>query len=117
LGTTKVIFIGILIYASLVFISVPYVFLANAMTATGATVKYEGSVIRKFISGAKSYSYVLIIFDKKTRSEIELSVPRSEYEQVPLGSNYQRCLILGGFDMPFRWRYGSEPTPCMHLGN
>lgn len=103
-------FLGLAGYVALVCFGIPYVMLANAVTASGATVTYEGPVISKFMSGGRSRSHVLTVLDRHTQAPVEITVRHAEYEQVPVGASYRHCMEIGGLGLPFRWRFGEAST-------
>jgi hypothetical protein len=96
-----------------VLLGAPYVFLVNAATAHGETIRFEGPVLAKRVSNGKSTTYIVEIEDRRTGRQVELTTKREEYESIKVGATVSRCMQLGGLEIPFRWRYFGSPPVCM----
>ena len=90
----------------------PYVFLLNAATSSGESVKFEGPVLSKCSSSGKGTTYIIEIADHNSALPVKLTASREEYESIKVGETVSRCMQIGGLGIPYRWRYSSVPTIC-----
>jgi hypothetical protein len=88
----------------------PCVFVLNVASSSGEAVRFEGPVLSKYESKAKSTTLVVQIQDRYSGQQVKFSLPRDEYESVKVGDPLSRCMQMGGLGIPFRWRY--FPTPA-----
>lgn len=97
--------IAALMYPLVLLMSWPYMMALNAATATGARVVYKGPIVRKWVSKGKSTSYHIDIYDEATRMPVTLNCSSQRYDSLSEGQVISREFQLGGFGIPFGWRF------------
>ncbi|MGH8048038.1 MAG: hypothetical protein ACREKL_12420 [Chthoniobacterales bacterium] len=99
-----------IVYPLVLLMSWPWLMALNAVTGTGAMVTYSGPIQGKWINHGKSRSYHFSILDDSSHEIIKLNCNASEYSRLSIGSIASRTFQLGGFGIPYRWRFHWSST-------
>jgi hypothetical protein len=100
------------VYASILFMSWPYVLLLNAVSTDRKTLDLGGVIIEKFVTGSKTNSYVVNTRNVHTNEEKKLQVTKEKYEHLQVGDVQKQCFFIGGLGLPFSWRFAAEQPSC-----
>ena len=101
---------AVLLYPMLLLLSPPYVMAINALSIKDTPIIYSGPILEKFVHSGKSRSLNIRMQDTHSGKNIELQLSCEEYSKVAEGDPYCVAFNQGLLNMPFRWRYGSNPA-------
>ena len=88
----------------------PYVMAVNAATSNGEKMVYGGQIQRKWIGhGSRSRFYEIDVFDSSTSQVVTFDVSPEKYASLREGEIFTTGFIRGGFGIPYRWRFRSQP--------
>lgn len=96
--------VAAIFYGLSLLMSWPYVMAINAVTGNGEKIRYEGPIVKKWISKGKHWSYHLDIRDKRTSKTVTLNCNKAFYHSINEGDDVVDTYIIGGLGFPYRWK-------------
>jgi hypothetical protein len=76
----------------------------NALLGAQRSETVDGQVIRRFVAGAKSRSYVVAIERLEQHDTVRLRVPKQTFDAVTLGSRVRTDMTRGSLGLLYRRR-------------
>jgi hypothetical protein len=80
----------------------PFFLWPNALLGAQRSETVDGQVIRRFVAGAKSRSYVVAIERQEQHDTVRLRIPKQTFDTVMLGSGFRTEMTRGSLGLLYR---------------